>query len=97
MNAQHVITMIARHVVIVIQCQMMGSHALVSTFVYFKLEALEERRPPWPRQIITPILPNVKMMSIGGERLTPKLLDHYLYHDLVMLPLLLCFLLIYAS
>ena len=34
-----------------------------------KLEALRERRPPWPRQIITPILPTVKMLSLGGERL----------------------------
>ena len=34
-----------------------------------ELEALRERRPPWPRQIITSILPNVKMLSIGGERL----------------------------
>ena len=34
-----------------------------------KLEALRERRPPWPRQIITPILPNVKMLSLGGDRL----------------------------
>ena len=25
-----------------------------------KLEALRECRPPWPRQIITPILPTVK-------------------------------------
>ena len=49
-----------------------------------KLEALGVRRPPWPRQIITPILPNVKMLSLGGERLTPKVLDHYLHHDLVM-------------
>ena len=53
-----------------------------------QLEALGERRPPWPRQIITLILPNVKMLSVGGERLTPKVLDLYLYHDLVMLPLL---------
>ena len=36
-----------------------------------KLEALRERRPPWPRQIITPILPTVKMLSLGGERLPP--------------------------
>ena len=37
-----------------------------------KLEALGERRPPWPRQIITPILPNVKLLSLGGERLTQR-------------------------
>ena len=66
-----------------------------------KLEALRERRPPWPRQIITPILPTVKMLSLGCERLlTPlkkkkkkkkkKVLDHYLHHDLGMLPLLRC-------
>ena len=57
----------------------------------YKLEALEEHRPPWPRQIITPIFPNVIMLSLGGERLTPKVLDHYLHHDLGMLPLLWCF------
>ena len=34
-----------------------------------KQEALRERRPPWPRQIITPILPSVKMLSLGGGRL----------------------------
>ena len=53
-----------------------------------KLEALGERSPPWPRQIITPILSTVKMLSLRGERLTPKVLDHYLYHNLVMLLLL---------
>ena len=66
-----------------------------------KLEALRERRPPWLRQIITPILPSVKMLSLGGERLPPppppqkkkkkkkkKALDHYLHHDLGMPPLL---------
>ena len=36
------------------------------------LEALRERRPLWPRQIITPILPTVKMLSLGGERLKKK-------------------------
>ena len=36
-----------------------------------KLEALRECRPPWPRQIITPILPTVKILSLGGKRLTP--------------------------
>ena len=56
-----------------------------------KLEALGEPRPPWPRQIITPIFPNVITLSLGGERLTPKVLDHYLHHDLGMLPLLWCF------
>ena len=55
-----------------------------------KLEALRERGPPWPRYIITPIFPNVIMLSLGGERLTPKVLDHYLHHDLGMLPLLPC-------
>ena len=34
-----------------------------------KLEALRERRPPWPRQIITLILSTVKMLSLGCERL----------------------------
>ena len=65
-----------------------------------KLEALRERRPPWPRQMITPILPTVKMLRLGGERLPPtppqkkkkkKGLDHYLHHELGMLPLLWCF------
>ena len=70
--------------------------------IILKLEALRERRPPWPRQIITLILPTVKMLSLGCERLpTPlkkkkkkkkkKVLDHYLHHDLGMLPLLQCF------
>ena len=36
-----------------------------------KLEALRERRPPWPRQIITLILPTVKMLSLICERLPP--------------------------
>ena len=54
------------------------------------LGALRERRPPWLRQIITPILDTVKMLSLGGQRLTPKVLDHYLHHDLLMLQLL-CF------
>ena len=69
-----------------------------------ELEALRERRPPWPRQIITCtlILPTVKMLSLGCERLPTslkkkkkkkkkKVLDHYLHHDLGMLPLLQCF------
>ena len=47
---------------------------------YKKLEALGERRPPWPRQIFNPILPNVKVLSLGSERLTPKVLDHYLHY-----------------
>ena len=37
------------------------------------LEALRERRPPWPRQIITPILSIVKMLSLGCERLPTPL------------------------
>ena len=49
-----------------------------------------ESRLPWPRQIMTSILPNVIMLSLGGERLTPKVLDHYLHHDLGMLRLLWC-------
>ena len=57
----------------------------------FKLEALGERKPPWPGQIIATILPNVIMLSLGGERLTPKVLHHYLDHDLGMLPLLWVF------
>ena len=38
-----------------------------------QLEALTERRPPWPRQIITLILPTVKMLSLGCERLPTRL------------------------
>ena len=54
-----------------------------------------QRRVP---QLVTLILPTVKMLSLGCERLpTPlkkkkkKVLDHYLHHDLGMLPLLRCF------
>ena len=65
--------------------------------IYKELEALGERRPPWQRQIITPIFPNVIMLSLGGERLTPKVLDHYLHHDLGMLPLFGVCLLFYSS
>ena len=32
----------------------------------FKLVALAECRPIWPRQIITPILPNVKVLNLGS-------------------------------
>ena len=38
-----------------------------------QLEALRELRPPWPRQIITVILPTVKMLSFGCERLPTPL------------------------
>ena len=31
------------------------------------------------------------MLSLGGERLNPKVLDHCLHHDLGVLPLLRCF------
>ena len=65
-----------------------ATHCATGDDIYIKLEALRERRPLWPRQIITPIFPNVIMLSLGGERLTPKVLDNYLYHDLGMLPLL---------
>ena len=43
----------------------------LSASLHWQLEALRERRPPWPRQIITPILPTAKMLSLGGERLPP--------------------------
>ena len=39
----------------------------------------------------TSILPTVKLLSLGGARLTPKVLDHNLHHDL-MLQLVWCFL-----
>ena len=57
----------------------------------YRLQALRESRPPWLRQIITPIFPNVIMLSLGGERLTPKVLNHYLHHDLGMQQLLCYF------
>ena len=63
---------------------------LPHTLKHIKLEALGELRPPWPRQIISPILPTIKMLGLGGERLTPKVLEHYLHHNLVMLHLLWC-------
>ena len=45
-----------------------------SWWTYFELlEALRERRPPWPRQIITLILSTVKMLSLGCERLPTPL------------------------
>ena len=47
------------------------SHHYMMTFN--KLEALRERRPPWPRQIITPTSPTVKMLSLGCERLPTPL------------------------
>ena len=47
-----------------------SEYELVEVVKDCKLETLRERRPPWPRQIITPILPTVKMLSLGGERLT---------------------------
>ena len=54
-----------------------------------KLEALRECRAPWPRQIITLILPTVKMLSLGCERLpTPVKKKKKV---LGMLPLLRCF------
>ena len=80
---------------------MNGRCTLIYKVYSQKLEALRVHRPPWLRQIITPILPTVKMLSLGGERLLPpplppkkerkkrkKVLDHYLHHDLGMLPLL---------
>ena len=39
----------------------------------------------------------VKMLGLGGERLTQKVLDHYLHHNLVMPLLLWVFFLIYSS
>ena len=43
---------------------------------YDQLEALRERRPPWQRQIITSILPTVKMLSLGGETLPSTVSGH---------------------
>ena len=44
-------------------------------FVAFNqiVESLRERSPPWPRQIITLILPTVKMLSLGCESLPTPL------------------------
>ena len=51
-------------------------------------------------------MPTVKILRLGGERLThpptppppkKKVLDHYLHHNLVMLLPLWCFLLIYFA
>ena len=39
---------------------------------------------------------NYALHCFVGQMLTPKVLDHYLHHDLVMLQLL-CFLLTYSS
>ena len=44
----------------------------------------------YTRSPATLILPTVKMLSLGVRRLTSKVLDHYLHHNLVMLQLL-CF------
>ena len=38
-----------------------------------------------------------KNVGLNGERLTLKVLDHYLHHHLDMLQLLWCFSLIYSS
>ena len=35
----------------------------------YKLEALREHRPPWPKQIIAPILPTGDKYSRGGDGL----------------------------
>ena len=43
-------------------------------------EALGGRRPPWPRQIITPIFPNVIMLSLGGERIITCTVIWVCYH-----------------
>ena len=37
------------------------------------------------------------MLSLGGERLTPKVLDLYLYHDLVMLPIMLSVVVVFSA
>ena len=69
-----------------------------------QLEALSERRPPWPRQIITPIWP-LKNIEAWWWKTNPSpqknkknkkknkknVLDHYLHHNLVMLLPLWCF------
>ena len=50
-----------------------GKHSSIVLKSNTKLEALRERRPPWPRQIITLILPTVKMLSLFCERLPTPL------------------------
>ena len=51
----------------------LASQSLTPMVAHDKLEALRERRPPWPRQIISLILPTVKMLSLGCERLPTPL------------------------
>ena len=43
-----------------------AAEAASQTTTVTELEAPKERRPPWPRQIITSVLPTVKMLSLGG-------------------------------
>ena len=51
------------------ECQLHNKPVIKGSGEQIKLEALRERRPPWLRQIITLILPTVKMLSLGCERL----------------------------
>ena len=68
------------------RCSSLNVHVSIN-----ELEALGECRHPWPRQIITTIFLNVIMLSLGGQRLNPNVLEYYLHHDQGMLPLLWCF------
>ena len=71
--------------------------------MHIKLEALRERRPPWPRQIITLILPTVKMLSLGCERLQTPLKKKKRFWIITCATIWVCyhyygvFLLIYSS
>ena len=60
---------------------------------HIKLEALRECRLLWLRQIITPILPTETTPPppppLSKKR--KKVLDHYLHHDLGIVPVLWCF------
>ena len=54
-------------------CQFFNTNHVALKEIEKELEALRERRPPWPRQIITLILPTAKMLSLGCERLPTPL------------------------
>ena len=77
------------------------SKAEMQSYIICKLEALRERRPPWLRQIITLILPTVKMLSLGCERLPTPLKKKFWIITCTTILVCYCyygvFLLIYSS
>ena len=67
-------------------------------FAYNKLEALRERKPPWPKADHYSHIAHCKNVEPWLWKTThpPKkkkkrFLDHYLHHDLGVLPILRCF------